>query len=52
MTSKEKKYLKKICERCKKAYGKCIKYDPYIGLCAETDVQDLIDAAKRRGVLK
>ena len=52
MTKKEKAYLKRICKRCIKANGRCIKDDPYIGLCAETDAEALLDGAKRRGVLK
>ncbi len=52
MTKEEKKYLKSICERCKKENGRCIKYDPYIGLCADTDAKELLAGAKRIGVLK
>ena len=28
--------LKKICKNCKRANGRCIIDDPYIGLCAVT----------------
>lgn len=52
MTSKEKRHLNLICKRCKKANGRCIKMDPYVGLCAENDAEELLEWAKRRGVLK
>lgn len=51
MTRKEKAYLRSICKRCKKANGRCIKYDPYVGLCAETDAEELLEGAKRRKII-
>ena len=42
-----KKYLKKVCEKCRKANnGDCIKDDVYIGLCAENDTEELLEFYK------
>lgn len=35
-------YLKLICKNCKKGNGYCIKDQPYIGLCAELDKEELL----------
>lgn len=52
MTKQEKAYLKHVCKNCKLANKRCIKNDIYIGLCSENDSEELIELAKRRGVLK
>lgn len=49
MTDSEKKWLKSICKNCLKANGYCIKDDPYIGLCAENDREELLESC-REGV--
>ena len=36
-------YLKLICYNCEKANGRCIKDDVYVGLCAKTDREELIE---------
>ena len=40
--------LKRICKRCKKANGRCIADDPYIGLCAKNDKEELIEIFQKR----
>lgn len=35
-------YLKSICDSCIKANERCIKEDPYIGLCAVNDREEII----------
>ena len=53
MINSEKEWLEFICKNCLKANGYCIKNDPYIGLCAENDKEELLEAyRKRRGGVK
>lgn len=46
MTDEE--YLKMICKNCLKANKKCIKNDPYIGLCAENDSEELLEMRREK----
>ena len=41
--SNHEERLKKICKNCKRANGRCIIDEPYIGLCAVTDREELIE---------
>ena len=43
MKKEIKDYLDNICKNCLKFNHRCIKDDPYIGLCAENDKEELIE---------
>lgn len=54
MTDSEKEWLDSICKNCLKANGYCIKDDPYIGLCAKNDKEELLEyyREKNKGGVK
>lgn len=50
MKESANEWLNSICKNCIKANGYCIKDDPYIGLCAKNDRDELLEIKKRRRV--
>ena len=41
-------YLEQICKNCEKANGCCIINEPYIGLCAKADREELVELYEKR----
>lgn len=48
MNKKEEKLLNDICSKCFKHYKKCLMNEPYIGLCAVKDMDELLVFIRRK----